>query len=66
LENKNGDHSKPRSFKDITGLGVSHFKALYSKWNKVKIVEIVKITSSFPNFIDEEENELLKDEVSKE
>jgi hypothetical protein len=54
--NSNGSKAKP--FKELAYMGVSHFKNLYKDPNRINIAEIVKITSLFPSFV-EEENELL-------
>jgi len=60
------DGSIATSFKEIADMGVAHFKGLYKEPKRVNIAEILKITSYFPSFVGEEENDIMIEEVTKE
>jgi hypothetical protein len=47
-------------------VGKSHFQNLFKESEYANIAEILKISSYFPNFIFEENNQMLMEEVSKE
>lgn len=51
-------------FDGISSLGVNHFNNLFSDPSGTSIVEIVKIASLFPSFIDDEGNDKLRMEVT--
>eukprot|EP01018_Ginkgo_biloba_P028285 Gb_00400 [translate_table: standard] len=55
-----------RSFPDLAPMGVNHFKSIYKELERANIAEILKLTSFFPSFLSEEDNELMMEEVSKE
>jgi hypothetical protein len=45
---------------------VEHFSEIYKEESRVTIVEVVRMTSFFPNFVSEEDNNRLMEEVSKD
>jgi hypothetical protein len=54
------------SFEDIERTRVEHFEGIYKEERRAIILEVVKMTSFFPNFVSVENNENLMEEVSKE
>jgi hypothetical protein len=57
---------KGTSFKDIVELGIAYFKDIYKEGDKINIVEVFRITSFFPIFVEEEFNENLMVPITKE
>jgi hypothetical protein len=47
-------------------MGVTHFQSIYKEPNRQNIAEILKISSFYPSFVIEEENQLQMEIVSKE
>jgi hypothetical protein len=62
--NLNGSMARP--FKDIAHLGVCHFQNIYKEEKQLTIVEVVRMTSLFPSFVNEEENHMLLKEITKD
>jgi hypothetical protein len=44
------------SFEGLSQLGKEHFQNLFKYQKRPSIVEILRISEFFPNFVDEEEN----------
>ena len=40
-----------KPFKDLTNMGVTHFKGLYKGLDRINIAELVKFTSFFFSFV---------------
>ena len=64
LENSLG--RRLESFEDLAGLGVEHFQQLFRAPEGAQQVEIMRITQVFPQFVGEEENLSLMEEVTEE
>jgi len=47
-------------------LRIEHFGQFYKEDDPVNIIEIVKMTSYFPSFVDEPGSERFVEEISKE
>lgn len=47
------------NFDDIAHLGVDYFSNIYEEGWKVTLVRVVNITTFFPNFVSENDNENL-------
>jgi hypothetical protein len=60
------DGSKVYSFEDIAQEGTSHFKYPFKENFKVNIVNIIKVASLFPIFINPEANHKLMEKITRE
>ena len=58
--------SATRSFKDLSSLGVKHFKTLFKAPMEAYIAEVIRVAHFFPRYIDEEGNDSIMELVSKE
>ena len=54
------------SFEDMTRLGSSHFKSMYSTDRRVSIDVVLQMTQLFPQFVEEEGNEEIMAAVLEE
>eukprot|EP01018_Ginkgo_biloba_P004890 Gb_27684 [translate_table: standard] len=52
-------------FEDLSKVGVEHFESTYKEENWAFIVEVIHMTSFFPRFVGEEDNEIILKEISK-
>jgi hypothetical protein len=60
------DGSEATSFEDISTVGISHFQNLFKVENRATIDSILQVANLFPSFVDQEGNEYLMAEISKE
>lgn len=63
---KNEGGGWTRSHGEITTIGAIHFQNIYKYWERVIIVEIIKLTYFFTIFVTKEQNVNLLEGVSKE
>ena len=54
------------TFEDLASLGVEHFQHLFQAQEGAQLMEIMRITQVFPQFVGEEENLSLMEEVTEE
>jgi len=64
MQNREGEGGT--SFEYISNSGLEHFVDVYKEESTTTIVEVVKMATFFPSFVNEEENESLLEEVSKD
>jgi hypothetical protein len=60
------DGTNDATFKYIDHLGVTHFEDIYKEGDKTNIPKVVKMTSFFPRFMEDEDTEKLMDPITKE
>lgn len=58
--------STTRYFKDLSSLGVKHFKTLFKAPTKVSLAEVIRVAQFFPRYIEEEGNDNIMESVSKD
>ena len=63
---QNGEGEEANSFEDLGKLELEHFGDVYKEDRKATIVEVVKMTTFFPSFVNDMSNESLMEEVAKE
>jgi hypothetical protein len=63
---KDGLQHTINSFPELASLGVSHFQTIYKESDRENIVDILKLTSNFPRFVLEEDNNMMVEEIPKE
>jgi hypothetical protein len=63
---KGPDGSQVSSFKDISHAGIQHFQSLFKESDVANIGEIMKVVRLFPRFFNDEMNEIMESEVTKE
>jgi hypothetical protein len=61
-----GDGTWATNFKDMAFEGVNHFSSLFKEDTHATIEEVIRLSNSFPSFINEEDNQALIKEVGKE
>jgi hypothetical protein len=62
-EMKRIDGKKAKTFQEIINMGVSFYKFIYSKSNRVNMAEILKISSFFPRLVTKEGNHITNGRV---
>jgi hypothetical protein len=60
------DGSQVSSFKDISHAGIQHFQSLFKENDGAITGEIMKVVRLFPKFFNDEMNEIMELEVTKE
>lgn len=60
------DGTLDTSLEEIDKAGMDHFKSCYKADGRATIMEVTKITSYFPRFVEDEDNTSLLEEVTKE
>jgi hypothetical protein len=63
---QNGEGEEANNFEDLGKLELEHFGDVYKEDSKATIVEVVKMTTFLPRFVNDMSNESLMEEVAKE
>jgi hypothetical protein len=65
-EIRRNDGCSTTCFQDISKLLVDYFEGIYKEDSGASISKVVRMTSSFPSFVEEEDNVRLLEVVSKD
>jgi len=63
---QNGEGEEANSFEDLGKLELEHFGDVYKEDSKATFVQVVKMTTFFPSFVNDMSNESLMEVVAKE